>query len=88
MTPTQSIAARCTAQAHLPSPLGPMLLARTEAGLAGAWFESQKWHPAELNAPERPDDGPTVTRRGQPPRPPTAAEEAALSVAGEYPPRR
>jgi methylated-DNA-[protein]-cysteine S-methyltransferase len=56
MTPTQSIATRCTAQAHLPSPLGPMLLARTEAGLAGAWFESQKWHPAELGAPERPDD--------------------------------
>lgn len=56
MTPTQSIATRCTAQAHLPSPLGPMLLARTEAGLAGAWFEAQKWHPAELAAPERPDD--------------------------------
>ncbi|HEX3140899.1 MAG TPA: methylated-DNA--[protein]-cysteine S-methyltransferase [Rhizobacter sp.] len=56
MTPTQAIAARCTAQAHLPSPLGTLLLARTEAGLAGAWFESQKWHPDELNAPERPDD--------------------------------
>lgn len=56
MTPTQTIAARCTAQAHLPSPLGPILLARTEAGLAGAWFELQKWHPEELNAPERPDD--------------------------------
>jgi methylated-DNA-[protein]-cysteine S-methyltransferase len=56
MTPTQLIAARCTAQARLPSPLGPMLLARTETGLAGAWFESQKWHPAELSAPERPDD--------------------------------
>lgn len=56
MTPTQSIAARCTAQAHLPSPLGPLLLARTEAGLAGAWFKAQKWHPTELGAPERPDD--------------------------------
>ena len=56
MTPTQSIAQRCTAQAHLPSPLGPMLLARTEAGLAGAWFEAQKWHPAELSAPEQADD--------------------------------
>jgi methylated-DNA-[protein]-cysteine S-methyltransferase len=56
MTPTQSIAGRCTAQAHLPSPLGPILLARTEAGLAGAWFEAQKWHPAELNAPEQADD--------------------------------
>jgi methylated-DNA-[protein]-cysteine S-methyltransferase len=56
MTTTQSIAARCTAQARFPSPLGTMLLARTEAGLAGAWFEAQKWHPAELDAPERPDD--------------------------------
>ena len=56
MTPTRSIAARCTAQAHFSSPLGPMLLARTEAGLAGAWFEAQKWHPEALDAPERPDD--------------------------------
>ncbi len=56
MTPTQSIAQRCTAQAHLSSPLGPILLARTEAGLAGAWFEAQKWHPAELNAPEQAND--------------------------------
>ena len=56
MTPTQSIARRCTAQAHLASPLGQLLLARTEAGLAGAWFEAQKWHPTELNAPEQPDD--------------------------------
>ncbi len=56
MTPTQSIARRCTAQAHFSSPLGPILLARTEVGLAGAWFEAQKWHPAELNAPEAADD--------------------------------
>ena len=56
MTLTQTIAARCTAQAHLPSPLGPILLARTDAGLAGAWFDAQKWHPEPLNAPERPDD--------------------------------
>jgi methylated-DNA-[protein]-cysteine S-methyltransferase len=56
MTPTQSIAVRCTAQAHFASPLGTLLLARTEAGLAGAWFESQKWHPDELDAPEQPDD--------------------------------
>jgi methylated-DNA-[protein]-cysteine S-methyltransferase len=55
-SPTKRIAARCTAQARFPSPLGPMLLARTEAGLAGAWFEAQKWHPEPLDAPERPDD--------------------------------
>ena len=53
---TKKIAARCTAQAHLSSPLGPILLARTEAGLAGAWFEAQKWHPEPLDALERPDD--------------------------------
>ena len=35
----------CTAQAHVDTPLGPMLLARTGAGLAGAWFEGQKHHP-------------------------------------------
>jgi hypothetical protein len=29
MTPTQSIAVRCTAQAHFASPLGTLLLART-----------------------------------------------------------
>jgi methylated-DNA-[protein]-cysteine S-methyltransferase len=56
MSPTQTIATRCTAQARFSSPLGTMLLARTEAGLAGAWFESQKWHPEAFNAPERPDD--------------------------------
>ena len=56
MTPTKSIAANCTAQAHVPSPLGPVLIARTEAGIAGLWFETQKWHPDSIDAPERPDD--------------------------------
>ncbi|NBX55796.1 MAG: cysteine methyltransferase, partial [Betaproteobacteria bacterium] len=27
------------------TPLGPMLLAASEAGLAGAWFEGQSHHP-------------------------------------------
>ncbi|MCR5882909.1 methylated-DNA--[protein]-cysteine S-methyltransferase [Rhizobacter sp. J219] len=45
-----------TAQARYDTPLGTVLIARTEAGLAGLWFESQKWHPAPLDAPERPDD--------------------------------
>lgn len=53
---SSSINKHCTAQARLPSPLGAMLLARTDAGLAGLWFESQKWHPAPLDAPARPDD--------------------------------
>jgi len=53
---THSIRRRVTAQAHVDTPLGPLLLARTEQGLAGAWFEAQKHHPGELDAPERPDD--------------------------------
>lgn len=53
---TQSIHAACTAQARFESPLGQMLLARTERGLAGVWFEGQKDHPGRLSAPEVPDD--------------------------------
>jgi methylated-DNA-[protein]-cysteine S-methyltransferase len=53
---TRSIHAACTAQAHVESPLGPLLLARTANGLAGAWFEGQKDHPGVLSAPEQPDD--------------------------------
>jgi len=45
-----------TAQCRLASPLGTLLLARTERGLAGAWFERQKHHPAQIDAPERDDD--------------------------------
>ncbi len=45
-----------TAQAQIETPLGPVLIARTAQGLAGVWFEAQKWHPGELAAPERPDD--------------------------------
>jgi len=46
----------CTAQAHLATPLGELLLARTAHGLAGAWFEGQKDHPGALSAPEAPGD--------------------------------
>ncbi len=53
---TRSIAGRCVAQKRYASPLGTLLLARTEAGLAGAWFENQKHHPAPIGAPERDDD--------------------------------
>jgi len=45
-----------TAQSRIASPLGAMLLARTERGLAGAWFAGQKHHPPEIDAPERNDD--------------------------------
>ena len=53
---TDSIHAACTAQARVDTPLGALLLARTERGLAGAWFEGQKHHPQPLAAPHRPDD--------------------------------
>jgi methylated-DNA-[protein]-cysteine S-methyltransferase len=45
-----------TAQAAYDTPLGKVLIARTTHGLAGLWFESQKWHPAPIDAPEHPDD--------------------------------
>lgn len=45
-----------TAQWRIASPLGTMLLARTQRGLAGAWFERQKHHPSAIDAPERADD--------------------------------
>ncbi len=53
---TDSILRQCTAQMRIDSPLGPLLLARTKLGLAGAWFELQKHHPAPIEAPQRNDD--------------------------------
>ena len=55
-TATEAIHLHCTAQATVASPLGPVLLARTTTGLAGAWFEGQAHHPGALAAPERPND--------------------------------
>lgn len=49
--------ASLTAQCHIDSPLGRVLLARTGKGLAGLWFaEDQKYLPGELRADIRPDD--------------------------------
>lgn len=46
-----------TAQTHIDSPLGRVLLARTAQGLAGLWFtEGQRDFPGVLNADSRPDD--------------------------------
>ena len=42
------------AQATIESPLGPLLLAATPRGLAGAWFTDQAHHPGPLSAPELP----------------------------------
>jgi methylated-DNA-[protein]-cysteine S-methyltransferase len=53
---TDSIHSACTAQCTVDTPLGPVLLARTTSGLAGAWFEGQKHHPGVLAAPVLPDD--------------------------------
>lgn len=44
------------AQTTIATPLGPLLLARTRDGLAGAWFEGQRHHPGALFAPRRDDD--------------------------------
>ena len=52
----ESIRTHCTAQATVASPLGPVLLARTARGLAGAWFEGQAHHPGAIDAPEQPQD--------------------------------
>jgi methylated-DNA-[protein]-cysteine S-methyltransferase len=54
--PLDAIHAACTAQLHIDTPLGPLLLARTAEGLAGAWFDGQKHHPGRLDAPEDRDD--------------------------------
>ena len=53
---TDAIHADCTAQATIATPLGPLLLARTAQGVAGAWFEGQKHHPGAIDAPELPRD--------------------------------
>jgi methylated-DNA-[protein]-cysteine S-methyltransferase len=39
------------AQALIDSPLGPIRLAATVQGLAGAWFEGQQHHPGEIGVP-------------------------------------
>jgi methylated-DNA-[protein]-cysteine S-methyltransferase len=41
---------------HVDSPLGALVLAATDAGLAGLWFDDQKHQPAWADWPERDDD--------------------------------
>jgi methylated-DNA-[protein]-cysteine S-methyltransferase len=53
---TATVRTACTAQMRWISPLGPVLLARTEHGLAGAWFQGQRHHPPALDAPEAASD--------------------------------
>ncbi len=55
-TTTSDLHRAVTATRHVETPLGPMLLACTSSGLAGAWFDAQKHHPGAFDAPEQPDD--------------------------------
>jgi len=77
---TDSILTRCTAQSRIDSPLGPLLLARTRDGLAGAWFDAQKHHPATIDAPVRNDD-PLLVATARQLRAYFAGESDAFDVA-------
>jgi methylated-DNA-[protein]-cysteine S-methyltransferase len=77
---TDSILTRCTAQSRIASPLGALLLARTRDGLAGAWFEAQKHHPAAIDAPVR-DDDPLLVEAARQLRAYFADESDAFDVA-------
>lgn len=50
MSKTTKLQAQCRIQ----TPLGPMTLVATSAGLAGAWFDEQAHHPGELTVPSAP----------------------------------
>jgi methylated-DNA-[protein]-cysteine S-methyltransferase len=50
-TSTDILRTACSAQTVIATPLGPLLLARTPSGLAGAWFEGQRHHPPQFDAP-------------------------------------
>jgi methylated-DNA-[protein]-cysteine S-methyltransferase len=45
---------RIVAQARIDTPLGPLTLAATANGLAGAWFDGQAHHPGPIAAPVDP----------------------------------
>lgn len=45
---------RSIVQTRCPSPLGPMILAATERGLAGVWFEDQRHLPDTRGWPHAP----------------------------------
>lgn len=44
-----------TVQARYDSPLGPMIVAATDTGLAGLWFEGQRHMPDTSSWPHAPD---------------------------------
>ena len=43
-----------TAQCRLATPLGPLMAAATDQGLAGLWFDDQAHHPGASAVPEQP----------------------------------
>jgi methylated-DNA-[protein]-cysteine S-methyltransferase len=45
---------RLVAQSRIDTPLGPLTLAASEAGLAGVWFDGQAHHPGPLAVPVDP----------------------------------
>jgi methylated-DNA-[protein]-cysteine S-methyltransferase len=51
---TMTMKSALVAQARCDTPLGPLTLAATGRGLAGAWFDGQKHHPGPLPVPQRP----------------------------------
>jgi methylated-DNA-[protein]-cysteine S-methyltransferase len=51
MNTPSTLNAHLTAQARLDTPLGPLTLAATDAGLAGAWFDEDAHPPGTLTAP-------------------------------------
>jgi methylated-DNA-[protein]-cysteine S-methyltransferase len=55
---------RIEAQARIPTPLGPLTVAVTAHGLAGAWFDGQSHHPGPIDAPVD-ERHPQIVRAGQ-----------------------
>ncbi|MFO1272869.1 MAG: methylated-DNA--[protein]-cysteine S-methyltransferase [Rubrivivax sp.] len=45
---------RLEAQCRIDTPLGPLTLAASARGLAGAWFDGQAHHPGPIDAPVNP----------------------------------
>ena len=55
---------RIEAQARIATPLGPLTVAATAQGLAGAWFDGQSHHPGPIAAP-LDERHPQIVRAGQ-----------------------
>ena len=54
MNRTTALPPGLVAQASSDTPLGRVTLAASDAGLAGLWFEAQKYHPGSLELPADP----------------------------------